>query len=57
MKNENDKQTILEQIKDELTRQVPAPDAAQATFFGGAFFRRVPVAELAGQSPARKYIG
>ncbi len=50
--NENSKQAVLEQIRDELVGRTPAKTTGQATFFSDVFFKRVPMAELTGSAPS-----
>ena len=50
--NENNKQAVLEQIRDELTSRLPTKAAGQATFFSDVFFKRVPMNELTGEAPS-----
>jgi glutamate dehydrogenase len=49
--NDNDKRSIIKQVKAVLAAQLPSMDAKQAAFFCDVYFRRVPLKELSKGSP------
>jgi glutamate dehydrogenase len=50
--NKNNKRALLDKIKAELAKQMPAKAARQAGIFCDAYFKRVPLAELNRETPA-----
>ena len=49
--DENNKQSILEEIEGELANQLTTQAAGHAAVFSEVFFKRVPVAELSQETP------